>query len=268
MRFVGGRTLSARQLARALVDTSEGELDIDLSDVAFCDPSGLVVVAVLLDRAAEEDWPTDVVPPRSSDVARYLSRMGLQDALDAAEARCLLPSVRHHPRRERFVELQRLDGDHPGDDIGDLIYNRLGSWDDGHLQMTIYNALFELAINVEEHAQRPGFIAAQCYENERVAIAVGDFGIGIHGSLANAGHVFSRPSKAVIEAVTTRLSSKPMNGGAGLGSVVKMFEQQNGHAIVVTGGESVTFRKGAKPQPSMVGYPNPGTFLFGELRWR
>ena len=268
MLLRAGKYLTQDYLHRVLQDRHPDELTLDLTDAQFVNPAGLVVLAVLLDMAAAEEWFTEVELPRSDDVQKYLSRMGLQELLDAAEAKCLLPQVRHHPPNLRFVPLQRFDSSHPAEDICDLVLARLDAWGDGILQGTLYNALIELGLNIEEHAQESGFVAAQCYKQQTVSLAVGDFGVGIHGSLAAAGHPFPTPADAIIKAVTTRLSAKEKDGGAGLPEIQRIFDRHKGRMTIVSGGESVRFRPGSAPRPSVSGYPSPGTFLFGELPWR
>jgi anti-sigma regulatory factor (Ser/Thr protein kinase) len=268
VQFLGGPSLTTQSLNSAIADPRPGELHIDLSRTTFVDPSGLVVTAVLLDQAASEGWHATFVGPDDPQVARYLSRMGLRDRLDNAGCAHTLPIVRHHPPGNRFVELQRFDADHPAEDLADLIRARLSTWGDDYLMTTLYDALFELGLNIEEHAHEPGVVAAQCYQNSRVRVAVGDYGIGIHRSLANAGMDFASPGQAVIEAVTTRLTSKDQDGGAGLKVVADTFTRHRGWALLVSGGEAVMIRDGENPAISSVGFPTTGTFLFGELRWR
>src|SRR5262245_2281106 len=105
---------------------------MDLGRATFIEPAALVTFAVLLDMATANDWPVVFIPPTVVEAQRYRSRMGLQDLLDATDCGVQLPAVRQHPPDHRFVELQRFDGDHPADDVADLLINRLQDWNDGH----------------------------------------------------------------------------------------------------------------------------------------
>jgi hypothetical protein len=269
MLVVGPAALKATTIQRAVRDPEPGTLDIDLSATSFIEPSGLVVLAFLVDMAGTREWPVSFTPPRMWDPKVYLSRMGLADLLDDAGCSTSLPVVQHHAPDSRFVELQRFDASQPAEDIVDLIETRLSDWGDGYLQTTLYDTMFELGLNVEEHADEPGFVAAQCYQNRRVCVAVGDFGIGIEASLADAGHEFDTPAEAIIKAATTRLSAKDINGGAGLPMVVRTFtERHPGRLTVVSGGVAVMFRPRGDPRISELDHATPGTFLFGTLPWR
>lgn len=260
--------LGNREVEQALSGHADGELAIDLLHTEFIAPSGLVVVAVLLDRAAHEGWRTEFIPPCKLSVQRYLSRMDLQQCLDAAGCGVRLPEVKRQPANDRLVELKRFVAGHGVDEVADLIYAQLQTWNDGYLQQTLYDMLFELGLNIEEHAQKPGYVAAQYYRGRnQLDLAVGDFGIGIRRSLAHAGHEFDSAAEAIVAAATTRLTSKPADGGFGLNAAIRTFAQHRGSAVLVSDGVAVRFLQDGSARTSELRAPYPGTFLFGTLPW-
>lgn len=249
MRFGDMVFLTENALEYALKDATPGSLEVDLSVTVFVPPVGLVVLATLLDRARTEGWPVVFVPPANQNVANYLSRMGL--AALATEAGCLhgLPVVAHHDPNDRFVELRRFGAGTSADDLIDMILARLAEWHDDTLREMLYGNFYELALNVEEHAQRPGFLAAQYYPSRgMVAFAMADWGIGIRASLESAGHTYPTAGDAVIAAATTRVSRKTDAGGAGLRSTVKNVLQWKGQLRIRSSGVRVRFVEGSEPR--------------------
>lgn len=258
--------LTEGSLEWALKDSEPGSLHIDLAPVVFVRPVGLVVLAALLDCAGTQGWPVTLVPPGNQNAASYLSRMGLGDIADEAGCSHGLPTVAKRDPQDRFVELRRFGANDPADGLIDMIEARLDEWgDDGILKGMLYDNFYELALNVEEHAMRPGFLSAQYYpQKNRVAFAVADWGIGIRASLSSAGHVYATAEEAVMAAANTRVSKKPV-GGAGLPSIVKNILQWKGHVRIRSSGVRLRFAAGSEPRIGEQVSHLPGTVVSVEF---
>ncbi len=147
-----------------------------------------------------------------------------------------------------------------------MIETQLDSWNDASLSSVMYSNLYELGINIEQHAERPGFLAAQHYPKIRaVRFAIGDWGVGIPGSLAAAGKMFASPIQAVREAATTRLSRFDKDRGFGLQSTIRDLRFR-GTVEIRSGGAHLTWAM-AKASASTDALALPGTLIYAQMRW-
>lgn len=207
----------------ATLSQPAGRDPLDLSRATFVTPCGLVALAAIAHGACGPQFAGGQVQwPQKSDVAHYVDRMDLPRMLRSAG--CSAPPLRTVNRQslgDRLVELHSVSG---GDDeiehLADLVARRVSR--NGAPDGRMYDDLFELCLNVIEHANSEGAIAAQVYPTtSRLVAAIGDWGQGIRSSLAAAGHHYADDHDAITAAATTQVTSKPGNrGGMGLMSVL------------------------------------------------
>jgi hypothetical protein len=98
-----------------------------------------------------------------SEVAKYIDRLGLSTLARRCQAvgSQQLPVVRQHAADDRFIELTRFDstGDTIIDDVCRIIRTRARLWSAD--PQRLYNSIFELGYNVEQHAASTGLVAVQ-----------------------------------------------------------------------------------------------------------
>lgn len=269
MDFGGGLFyLNENSIAYAVTDDAPGSLRVDLAATGFVEPVGLVVLACLLDQAGTLGWPIEFIGPRNRDAASYLSRMGIARIAESVGCAHDLSSVSHRAPEDRFVELSRFGPDDPADDLIELVLARVDEWnEDDLLRGKLYDNFYELGLNIEEHAERPGFLAAQYYPQlDLVQFAVADWGIGVRASLESARHAYPSAGEAIVAAATSRVTRKEGAGGAGLPSVVKDITNWKGEVRIRSGGALVRFRPGEPPRVVERDADLPGTLVSVEVK--
>jgi len=171
----------------------------DARHLRFIDPNGMLALLsagkVLADRS---EAPVRLQLPESSDVAGYLSRMGFfseaSKVFDMGEARA--------PRRaakasDVLLEITPITENHDVHAIVDRVQERAGvilSKTLGYPASAVVQfavILSEVCQNIIEHAEAPGWVAAQVYRwtkrlgRDVLVISVVDVGRGFRGSLSS-----------------------------------------------------------------------------------
>jgi anti-sigma regulatory factor (Ser/Thr protein kinase) len=200
--------------------TGRSGTHIDLAQVDFVSPGGIVAVACAARSAMDRGESVTVTPPVRASVARYASRMGLGATLADCGVHADLPAVHHHDRTDTLLECQYAD-DGSIADLSSLVGQRL--YDAGVDHETIEPldiCLWEVADNVCTHARAGGgFICAQTYmrgtDAERVEVSIGDTGVGIPVTLRDRHSPTS--DQHALELATTKSVSRLPSERRGLG---------------------------------------------------
>lgn len=213
------------------VSAEPGRTLIDLCGARFVDPFGLVAVAGLLDDAVGRDRDVEVLPPASEDVARYLARMRLGEAIDAAGCPSPLPTVRERRVGDRLLELGRFDSEDAAEDLAERVHG-IFVRDDAAEAAALFSCLSEAAANVCEHSGKDhGWAALQQYDyrgHTVVAFAVGDSGKGLRRSLRRR-HDVSDDAEAIRLAVRRGVTSTGVpTRGLGLSGIVRQARRRGG----------------------------------------
>lgn len=185
--------LSERVVGLAAGDTvaaASGPVVVDLSEVGFVSPSGLVSLAAACLEVRRRGQPLSVTAPESLHVDNYLIRVGFRDLLKTA--RCSLPPdfaervIDQRPLPGRLLELQLITkaADKVGERLLDLgrsiripketMQHAFVAWSE-----TVDNAMLhsetEAALTVAQRYRDAGAT--------RLEIGVADVGIGLRRSL-------------------------------------------------------------------------------------
>lgn len=193
-------TLDYRSVDRLLASVEAAEGDralLDARHLRWVDPVGMMgllgAARVLRDRSGA--LPR-LQPPESSVVSGYLTRMGFfQAAMDLMET----PPVRRRGGGDSDVllELTTIAENHDVHAVVDRVQERAGAILSRTLRyppsavIQFAVILSEVCQNILEHADAPGWVAAQSYNWSRrlgrhvLILAVGDLGRGFKGSLAS-----------------------------------------------------------------------------------
>lgn len=235
--------------------TAEGRCLVDARHVRWVDPNGMV--ALLLGGAVARDRQ-GAMPrlelPESTDVLGYLSRMGffreaqgIFEFDDRAPKRGAGPSdvlleitpIRANADVHEVVD--RVQGQ-----AGAILSSKLGYPASAVVQFSVI--LSEVCQNIIEHAEAPGWVAAQSYNWARrlgrwvVVISVMDLGRGFRGSLSDehAARYGDRWSDATaLEAAFLHgLTRFPDSGrGQGIQQIRRQVQRWNG-AITIRSGSA------------------------------
>jgi len=233
----------------------EGRALFDARHVRWVDPNGMVALLVAGTVDAERQGAIPRLElPESPDVLGYLSRMGFfREAQgvfefdDKAPRRAAGPSdvlleitpVRANADVHEVVD--RVQGR-----AGAILASKLGYPDTAVVQFSVI--LSEVCQNIIEHAEAPGWVAAQAYNWARrlgrwvVVISVVDLGRGFRGSLsdehaARYGDRWS-DSTALEAAFLHGLTRFPDSGrGQGIQQIRRQVQRWNG-AITIRSGSA------------------------------
>lgn len=231
----------------------EGRTLFDARHLRWVDPNGmlalLVAGSVARDRHA---GPARLELPESADVVGYLSRMGffqeaqeIFDFDDRAPKRAAGPSdvlLEITPIRANADVHQVVDRVQAR--AGAILSSKLGYPASAVVQFSVI--LSEVCQNVIEHAEAPGWVAAQAYNWAKrlgrwvVVISVMDLGRGFRGSLADehAARYGDRWSDATaLEAAFLHgLTRFPDSGrGQGIQQIRRQVQRWNGAISIRSG---------------------------------
>ena len=175
---------------------------IDLSGVSFIDPYGMLGLLEIGELCMLEDVRKTVILPRSDEVLRYLERMDFFTY--AKRYYALDPSAPEQPEKYQrspdsdvLLEITPIERSNDIHLIVGNVRDRAQAilathlrYDDRAINGFIV-ALSEVCQNIIEHAEAPGWVAAQSYNwtkrlgRQVVVIAVSDLGRGFKGSLTD-----------------------------------------------------------------------------------
>ena len=239
----------------AIPGTGEGRCLLDARHVRWVDPNGMV--ALLVGGVVARDRQ-GILPrlelPESTDVLGYLSRMGFfREAQGVFEFDDRAPKRGAGPS-DVLLEITPIRANADVHEVVDRVQGRAGAILSSTLgyptsavvQFSVI--LSEVCQNIVEHAEAPGWVAAQAYNWARrlgrwvVVISVMDVGRGFRGSLSeeHAARYGDRWSDATaLEAAFLHgLTRFPDSGrGQGIQQIRRQVQRWNG-AITIRSGSA------------------------------
>jgi len=247
---VSGACDSTR-LHLSLKPSTSGETLIDLTNMSFVTPMGLIAVMITAEHSASRGQKVTLRRPLQRDPSVYTSRIYKESILDAYDVTHDLPPVNRRPR-ETLLEFTRFDSRQTAQDfakrVGAMVIKK-----DRERGEALHDALSEWGDNVTRHAEvSGGFAMAQEYASptRRLHFAVGDAGIGFRSALG-----ISRTSND-LDAIRKALAgmSSRSDTSAGRGDGLRGIKEQ----VIALGG-SLTISSGR-------GHHRVGSHAFSHLR--
>jgi len=248
---------------------------LDLSQVQFVYPTGIVGMALFLRSAYERSGHKLIVSGCQDNILAYLQRINFFDTCSEwAVCTAEVPSESELARSEASTNLLELRPIRNHDDVN-LAANRaqgiIRSWlsfNSSQLNNLVI-VLSEMGGNVCDHSKDYGFICIQKYlhglgSNVVVRIAVGDMGIGIRQSLMQRHRNIGSTSIAYIRAALQGKTSRPGKyiRGNGFQRVQEIVRGCNGSLFVRSGDGAVLIPAASG---EIIDFPNlidfPGTFV-------
>ena len=239
-------------LMAGLADVEDGKTLLDARHLRWIDPVGMVS---LLGAGRVLAQRTGTRPrfqgPESGQVAGYLARMGFFEA-GAQEMELDAPRRRAGGSSDVLLEITPIAENHHVHAVVDRVQERAGAILSRTLRyppsavIQFAVILSEVCQNILEHAEAPGWVAAQSYNWSRrlgrnvLVLAVGDLGRGFKGSLGpeHAGRFGDRWSDATaLEAAFIHgLTRFPDQGrGQGIQQMRKQVRRWDGVIAVRSG---------------------------------
>lgn len=235
-----------------LLDHIEDESEIDLHDVSFIDPYGMVGILEIGQLLKSRGIRKTLHMPESEEVLKYLERMDFFKF--ANEYFALEPSkpiISEKYRRSSYTDvLLEITPIEKSDDIHfivgkvkDRAHSILAKhlhYDDRAINGFIV-ALSEVCQNIIEHSENKGFVGIQKYHFQKninknvVKIAVMDLGIGFRESLSERFSLkddFQAIEKALLHGASRYADE---GRGHGLAAVRRFVNQWNGKLSIRSG---------------------------------
>jgi anti-sigma regulatory factor (Ser/Thr protein kinase) len=249
--------------------------EIDLSDVSFIDPYGMLGLLEIGELCMCEDVKKAVILPRSGEVLKYLERMdffahaGRYFSLDFSAPD---PSETYHrsPESDVLLEITAIE---KSDDIHFIVgkvRDRAQAilathlhYDDRAINGFIV-ALSEVCQNIIEHSENKGFVGIQKYRFQSlnknvVKIAVMDVGIGFRKSLS--GRFKLRSDLEAIDKALLHGASRyeEIGRGHGLAAVRRFVNQWNGKLSLRSGTAKLSlipeWSRGREQERNLTSFP-------------
>ncbi len=241
------------RLAAEVEAAGNGKALFDARRLRWIDPVGMIGLLgagrVIRDRSGE---PPPLQLPDSGEIPTYLARMGF---FESASAIFLLDDGgrrRSSGSSEVLLELTPITENHDVHSVVERVQGRAGAILSRTLRyppsavVQFSVILAEVCQNILEHAEAPGWVAAQTYNWSRrlgrqvLVIGVGDLGRGFRGSLTSehAGRFGDRWSDATaLEAAFIHgLTRFPDQGrGQGIQQIRKQVRRWDGLIAIRSG---------------------------------
>ncbi|MCC7263318.1 MAG: ATP-binding protein [Candidatus Latescibacteria bacterium] len=249
-------------------------VEIDLEEVAFVPPYGLVVLCLIGRYARTLCGQVWYRLPRSAPLRRYLGRMGFAEAVAGFAELCGPPlpaeTDRVRGESEALLELTRIEERVDVERVLAQIAARVEAILAAELRYTAVeisrfkNVVAELCHNILDHSQNWGYVAAQRYQDPQTGakyavIGVGDLGIGIKKSLAQRYEVGEwSHAQAILNALKKNCSRDPSRG-LGL-YVVEQICRRYGGSLQVKSGDTRVYVRGRRHSEHRSAF-FPGTLL-------
>ena len=230
---------------------------IDLGDVTFIDPYGMVGILELGYYLKSQGKEVILRVPSSEEVPKYLERMDFfrfRSGLFVLDPPFLDLTERYHRSiaSDVLLEITRIEKSDDIHFIVDRVRDRAGSILEAHLhydERAIHHfivALSEVCQNILEHSQNIGYVGIQKYFYAKslaknvVKIAVMDLGIGIKNSLSpRFSSVYGErwSDLLAIEKALVHGASRyeDIGRGQGLMAVRKLVQKWNGKISIRSG---------------------------------
>jgi hypothetical protein len=265
-----------------LEQMAAGQISIDLEQVRFVDPYGMVGLLVLARFLRQRACEPVLMLPRSAEVMKYLDRM---DFSRHAERLCAIDLTTlwadgEYSRSTHSDVLLEITSITRSEDIH-YIVERVRTRAETILSQNLHYqqaaidgfvvALSEVCQNIPEHSEDVGYVAIQKYFYGRrlgknlVKIAVMDLGVGFRASLAPK---YATQSATWSDHLALRLAMfegasryDDPGRGQGLSAVRRFVERWHGKLMIRSGsarvGLSPAWDRSAMRQTNLI--PFPGT---------
>ncbi|MCA9736828.1 MAG: hypothetical protein R3E98_06175 [Gemmatimonadota bacterium] len=190
---------SIDELFREVAEPSESSSLLDARHLRWIDPTGMLsLLAAGRVLAERQEGPVRLHLPESADVVGYLARMGFFAEAPAIFELTAAPPARRTARTSdvllEITPIRQNEDVHAVVDrvqkrAGTILARTLGYPPSAVVQFAVI--LSEVCQNILEHAEAPGWVAAQVYKwtrrlgREVLALSVVDVGRGFRGSLAS-----------------------------------------------------------------------------------
>lgn len=238
-----------RMMEMIPADCARSDIVIDLKDISFIVPYGMVLLTVLLKSLSQKGIKIRLLLPDSSDVTNYLERMSFFAQVESiAEFDKDIQSLRSNLRNpvDSIIEVTKIREEKEVMDVVNSLVDKLIE-KHGFDRVRINrfgNVMSESLQNIPQHSNPDGtpyegMACVQIYK-KFFHFAVGDSGVGICLSLNSNPRIreLNLSEEAALRKVLVEGFSRldrPGRGG-GFSSIRKIVKDMNGIMVVRSGG--------------------------------
>ena len=233
------------------------KLEIDLAELNFIDPYGLIALCLMGRYARTAISRVVYRTPQTYGLRRYLGRVrfaeALQGLVELTGPDLVVDQEREKPESEALLEITRIEERVDVEAVLEKTSQRVEVILAEELQYReseinqFKNVIAELCHNILDHSANWGYVTAQRYQDPRshkkyVVIGVGDLGIGIKKSLTER---FSTNEWTHGQAITNSLKkhfSRDSTRGLGLYIVNQICNQYEGNLHIRSGDTRIYIR--------------------------
>ena len=225
----------------SLVKLDDQKPTVDLSNISFVEPFGLVYLGMFLRHFNSLGKYFNIISPQSRPVRQYLESQKFWHRYNIASNSTDSQRSMRHARLTSLSDIVDIENNQyiaedVGDMVGDILRNNTVKVD----ASLVTEVAVELVDNFSRHSgQQLAACAVQLYRQRGdLHFAVGDCGVGIRSSLCmnpHYQHLDSAPHyKAAVKALEDGVTGSS-EGGTGFGTVRRDVIQLGGQMILCTG---------------------------------
>ena len=234
----------------SLVQLDDQKPTVDLSNISFVEPFGLVYLGMFLRHFNSLGKFFNVISPRSRPVTQYLESQRFWDRYNIAAVTTDTQLLQRHARFTSLSDIVDIENnqyiaENVGDMVRDILRKNSVRVDTG----LVAEIAVELVDNFSRHSDKQlASCAVQLYpQRGTLHFAVGDCGIGIRSSLGRNPHYQDLATalhhEAALKALEDGVTGKA-EGGTGFGTVREDVLQLGGEMCLCTGDGWVGIRGG------------------------
>ena len=248
--LLGGynRVLMTMRLARSTVDQLCADVSfdvekprIDLSNVSFVEPFGLIYLGMFLRHFNSLGCSFEIVTPRSRQVRKYLDTQRFWERYNIPmnmTGSSSLPGLASFTSLRDVIDIE--NDQYIADDVGNMVYEILSRHSVKVSVGLVTEIVVELVDNFSRHSgQQLAACAIQLYPNlKKLHFAIGDCGVGIRDSLSKSPHYRHLSTAPHYEAAVKALEegvTGGVEGGTGFGTVREDVVELGGQMFLCTG---------------------------------
>ncbi len=225
----------------SLVNLDDQKPTVDLSNISFVEPFGLVYLGMFLRHFNSLGKFFNIITPRSRWVRQYLESQRFWDRYNIAANSTDSQTPRRHSRLTSLSDIVDIENNqYIAEDVGGMVGDILRKNSVGVDAALVTEVAVELVDNFSRHSgQQLAACAVQLYRQRGdLHFAVGDCGVGIRSSLCRSSHYQHLASAPHYEAALKALEdgvTGSTEGGTGFGTVREDILQLGGQMCLCTG---------------------------------
>ncbi|WP_143168043.1 hypothetical protein [Jatrophihabitans endophyticus] len=216
----------------------DGRLVVDLTGVRTIRPVHMVAVLARARAAREDGLAFHLDGPALRDPGVYAARMRVGSSIERLGGTHTLPTdIVEHDRARSLLEVSSIATRDEVRALAKLVHGKVTPVDPA-LANALWEGICEIGMNVQEHAETVGYVAAQTMPNlGELRFAIGDAGRGILSTLRPRGATDHRTAiDLALSGVSRHLEA---DSGTGIRETTRLVTELSGAVLLASGDAEV-----------------------------